>query len=196
MKIVIEFARNVFYSSEKSGNLATKAQRNYKKYDRRQFTLDPRHFTLDSRQYTLDPRLMFRKLRRAWRASPYSWIQSATLNKNHLSIHNQQRRECPSFWLDGHLPPSGNHTILLLERIPHFNFPQFSKYLFQIFSARRNAFSDFSGRFPLYFLVVGGNLVLLWSLQTRFRLHSIGVLKARVKVVEKMSRFSTDGKSK
>ena len=123
MKIVIEFARNVFYSSEKSGNLATKAQRNYKKYDRRQFTLDPRHFTLDSRQYTLDPRLMFRKLRRAWRASPYSWIQSATLNKNHLSIHNQQRRECPSFWLDGHLPPSGNHTILLLERIPHFNFP-------------------------------------------------------------------------
>ena len=66
---------------------------------------------------------MFRKLRRTWRASPYSWIQSATLNKNHLSLHNQQRRECPSFWLDGHLPPLGNHTILLLERIPHFNFP-------------------------------------------------------------------------
>ena len=28
---------------------------------------------------------------------------------------------------------------------------------FQIFSTRRNAFSDFSYRFPLYFLVVGGN---------------------------------------
>ena len=31
MKIVIEFARNVFYSSDKSGNLVIKAQRNYKK---------------------------------------------------------------------------------------------------------------------------------------------------------------------
>ena len=115
-----------FYSSDKSGNLKIKAQRNYKRNYPRHFTLDPRHFTLDPRQYTLDPRLMFRKLRRAWRTSPYSWIQSATLNKNHLSLNNQQRRECPSFWLDGHLPPSGNHTILLLERIPHFNFPQFS----------------------------------------------------------------------
>ena len=65
------------------------------------------------------------EIEKGWRASPYSWIQSVILN-NHLSLHNQQRRECPSFWLDGHLPPSGNHTILLLERIPHFNFPQFS----------------------------------------------------------------------
>ena len=62
------------------------------------------------------------EIEKGWRASPYSWIQSVILN-NHLSLHNQQRRECPSFWLDGHLPPSGNHTILLLERIPHFNFP-------------------------------------------------------------------------
>ena len=44
-------------------------------------------------------------------------------NTNHLSLHNQQLRECPSFWLDGHLPPSGNHTILLLQWIPHFNLP-------------------------------------------------------------------------
>ena len=66
---------------------------------------------------------MFRKLRRAEEHHRSCWIQSATLNKNHLSLHNQQRRECPSFWLDGHLPPSGNHTILLLEWIPHFNFP-------------------------------------------------------------------------
>ena len=65
---------------------------------------------------------MFRKLRRAEEHHRSCWIQSATLNKNHLSLHNQQRRECPSFWL-GHLPPSGKHTILLLERIPHFNFP-------------------------------------------------------------------------
>ena len=57
------------------------------------------------------------KIEKDWRASPYSWIQSATLNKNHLSLHNQQLREFPSFWLDGHPPPSGNHTILLLERI-------------------------------------------------------------------------------
>ena len=42
MKIVIEFARNVFYSSEKSGILSTKAQKNDKKT-----TLDPRNFTLD-----------------------------------------------------------------------------------------------------------------------------------------------------
>ena len=62
------------------------------------------------------------EIEKGWRASPYSWIQSVILN-NHLSLHNQQRRECPSFWLDGHLPPSGNHTILLPERIPHFDFP-------------------------------------------------------------------------
>ena len=62
------------------------------------------------------------EIEKGWRASPYSWIQSVILN-NHLSLHNQQRRECPSFWLDGHLPPSGNHTILLLKHIPHFNFP-------------------------------------------------------------------------
>ena len=51
MKIVIQFARNAVYSSEKSGNLATKVQKNYLK-----ITLDPRHFTLDPRQYILDPR--------------------------------------------------------------------------------------------------------------------------------------------
>ena len=66
---------------------------------------------------------MFRKLIKAEEHHRSGQIQSATLNKNHLSLHNQQRRECPSFWLDGHLPPSGNRTILLLEWIPHFNFP-------------------------------------------------------------------------
>ena len=99
------------------------------------------------------------EIEKGWRASPYSWIQSVILN-NHLSLHNQQRRECPSFWLDGHLPPSGNHTILLLEWIPHFNFPN-SVIHDQV------PFPDLlhtTKRFPLYFLVVGRNLVLLWSL--------------------------------
>ena len=41
MKIVIEFARSVFYSSEKSGNLATKI----KKKTIKKTTLDPRPST-------------------------------------------------------------------------------------------------------------------------------------------------------
>ena len=66
---------------------------------------------------------MFRKLIKAEEHHRSGQIQSATLNKNHLSLHNQQRLEYPSFWLDGHLPPSGNHAILLLEWTPDFNFP-------------------------------------------------------------------------
>ena len=58
-----------------------------------------------------------------------------------------------------------SYDIMFLERIPRFNFRNSviydQLYLFQIFSARQNALSDFSRRFPLYFLVVGGNLVPL-----------------------------------
>ena len=67
---------------------------------------------------------MFRKLIKAEEHHRSGQIQSATLNKNHLSLHNQQRHECPSFWPDGHLPLSaGNHAIFRLEWIAHFIFP-------------------------------------------------------------------------
>ena len=51
MKIVIEFPRKVFYSSQKSGNLATKAQKTIKKKQKqkkKKTTLDnlPRLFTV------------------------------------------------------------------------------------------------------------------------------------------------------
>ena len=52
MKIVIEFARNVFYSSEKSGNLGTNAKK--KTIKKMPSTLDSISSTLDT---TLDKNL-------------------------------------------------------------------------------------------------------------------------------------------
>ena len=56
MKIVIEFARNVFYLSENRESLRPKLKKTIKKNYPRQSTLGARQFTLDPRQYTLDPR--------------------------------------------------------------------------------------------------------------------------------------------
>ena len=51
--------KECFCSSEKWGNLATNAQKNYPRsstFYPRPSTLDPRQYTPDHRQYTLDPR--------------------------------------------------------------------------------------------------------------------------------------------
>ena len=55
MEIVIEFTRNVFYSSEKSGNLVSKAQKKKKLY--KKTTLDNSPSTLDNIPSSLDKNL-------------------------------------------------------------------------------------------------------------------------------------------
>ena len=102
-----------------------------------------------------------------WCLENWEGLKSITVQLNPVSLHDQQLHECPSFWLDGHPPPSGNHTILLLERTPIF---------------------------PCIWREFSPSLIALNPLSSAF--HRRIKSSAEVKVVEKMSRFSTDGKSK
>ena len=85
MKIVIEFTRNAFYSSEKSENLATKAQKNYLKntLDILLSTLDNISSTLDILPSTLDKNLhsktsYFLKLTDKERVMEVQWFLKGT----------------------------------------------------------------------------------------------------------------------